>query len=313
MAQDSATDPIAAPLAPPPRKAGRPSHARRLLRNPGVMIGGSVVALMLLIGLAAPLLGTLSPTEINPAARNKMPGDVSTARLDDGNRIQVTHWLGTDSLGRDTYSRTLYGARVSILIGVTVSVISVFFGMLIGLFAGYFRWLDAVIMRVMDGLMAIPAILLAIALVSLFRAGLGAVIVAITIPEIPRVVRLVRSIVLSVREEPYVEAAITVGTPTVQLLWRHVLPNTLAPLIVQGTFICASAILVEAILSFLGIGIPPETPTWGNIMAEGRQTFRLFPHTIMFPGVFLALTVLAVNMLGDGLRDTLDPKMAKRL
>ena len=167
-------------------------------------------------------------------------------------------------------------------------------------------------MRLMDGLMAIPAILLAIALVSLFRAGLLSVIVAIVVPEIPRVVRLVRSVVLSVREEPYVEAAITVGTPTPLLLVRHVLPNTVAPLIVQGTFICASAILIEAILSFLGIGIPPETPTWGNIMAEGRNLFRVYPHGILFPGVFLALTVLAVNMLGDGLRDTLDPKMAKR-
>ena len=312
MGQDGAPAPITEPMAVPPR-AARPSELGRMARNPGVLVGGFVVVLMLLIGLAAPWLGTLSPTEINPAARNLGPGAESSVRQDDGTRLTVTHWLGTDSLGRDTYSRTLYGARVSILIGVTVSAISVAFGMLIGLIAGYFRWADAVIMRVMDGLMAIPAILLAIALVSLFRAGLGAVIVAITVPEIPRVVRLVRSIVLSVREEPYVEAAITVGTPTPTLLWRHVLPNTLAPMIVQGTFICASAILVEAILSFLGIGIPPETPTWGNIMAEGRQTFRLFPHTIMFPGVFLALTVLAVNMLGDGLRDTLDPKLAKRV
>jgi peptide/nickel transport system permease protein len=168
-------------------------------------------------------------------------------------------------------------------------------------------------MRLMDGLMAIPAILLAIALVSLFRAGLLSVIVAITVPEIPRVVRLVRSIVLSVREEPYVEAAITVGTPTPLLLLRHVLPNTIAPLIVQGTFICASAILVEAILSFLGIGIPPETPTWGNIMAEGRGLFRIYPHNIFYPGICLALTVLAVNILGDGLRDRLDPKLARRM
>jgi peptide/nickel transport system permease protein len=168
-------------------------------------------------------------------------------------------------------------------------------------------------MRIMDGLMAIPAILLAIALVSLFRAGIWTVIFAIVVPEIPRVVRLVRSVVLSVREEPYVEAAVTVGTPTWKLMFRHILPNTIAPLIVQGTFICASAILIEATLSFLGIGIPPETPTWGNIMAEGRAVFRLFPHNILYPGIFLALTVLAVNMLGDGLRDTLDPKMAKRV
>ncbi len=302
-----------AATAPPVPAAVRPSQFRRASRNPGVLIGGCVMLLMLAIGLLAPFLTDLSPTDISPVARNKVPGAESSLRLDDGTRRQITHWMGTDSLGRDTFARVLYGARVSILVGVAVSIVSVFFGLLIGLVAGYFRAADAVIMRLMDGLMAIPAILLAIALVSLFRAGIGAVIVAITFPEIPRVVRLVRSIVLSVREEPYVEAAITVGTPTVKLLYRHILPNTLAPLIVQGTFICASAILVEAILSFLGIGIPPETPTWGNIMAEGRQTFRLLPHTIMFPGVFLALTVLAVNMFGDGLRDSLDPKMAKRV
>ncbi len=168
-------------------------------------------------------------------------------------------------------------------------------------------------MRVMDGLMSIPAILLAIALVSLSSAGLRTVIIAIVIPEVPRVVRLVRSVVLSIREEPYVEAGIALGASTPALLARHVLPNTVAPLIVQATFVSASAILVEAILSFLGIGIPPQIPTWGNIMAEGRTLFRVFPHNILFPGAFLAVTVLAVNMLGDGLRDSLDPRMRKRI
>jgi peptide/nickel transport system permease protein len=289
------------------------SGLARAFRNPGVVIGGVVVLLMMLIGLLAPVLGTLNPTDINPSARNKLPGTERTARDDNGKEIKIVHRLGTDSLGRDVYSRVLYGARVSIFVGVTVAVLSICIGLLIGLVSGYVRWLDPIVMRIMDGLMAIPAILLAIALVSLFRAGLGAVIVAITVPEIPRVVRLVRSVVLSVREEPYVEAAITVGTPPVKLIWRHILPNTIAPMIVQGTFICASAILVEAILSFLGIGIPPETPTWGNVMAEGRQVFRLYQHNILYPGIMLALTVLAVNMLGDGLRDTLDPKMAKRV
>jgi peptide/nickel transport system permease protein len=180
------------------------------------------------------------------------------------------------------------------------------------LVSGYIRWLDGIVMRVMDGLMAIPAILLAIGLVSLWGGGVLTVMIAIAIPEVPRVVRLVRSIVLSVREEPYVEAAISVGTRLPLILIRHVLPNTVAPLIVQGTYVCASAILVEAILSFLGAGIPPEIPTWGNIMAEGRVLFQVYPHNIFFPGLFLALTVLAVNMLGDGLRDTLDPRMAKR-
>ncbi len=296
----------------PIARAAPPSAFRRAIRNWSVRIGGFVVLLMLAIGVAAPFLGTLSPTDISPAARNKVPGTERTIRDDTGKPIPIVHYMGTDSLGRDVYSRVIYGARVSIMIGIVVAVLSIVFGLFIGLMSGYFRWLDPIVMRVMDGLMAIPAILLAIALVSLFRAGIGAVIIAITVPEIPRVVRLVRSVVLSVREEPYVEAAITVGTPTYKLLWRHILPNTLAPLIVQGTFICASAILIEATLSFLGIGIPPETPTWGNIMAEGRAVFRLFPHNILYPGIFLALTVLAVNMLGDGLRDTLDPKMAKR-
>jgi peptide/nickel transport system permease protein len=220
--------------------------------------------------------------------------------------------MGTDTLGRDTYSRVIYGTQVSLLVAIVVAMLSIAIGLIIGMTSGYIRWLDGIIMRVMDGLMAIPGILLAIALVSLSSAGLDTVILAITIPEIPRVVRLVRSIVLSIREEPYVEAAISVGTRLPLILIRHVLPNTVAPLIVMGTYISASAILIEAILSFLGVGIPPETPTWGNIMAEGRVLFRIYPHGILFPGIFLAITVLAVNMLGDGLRDTLAPRIEKR-
>jgi peptide/nickel transport system permease protein len=296
-----------------PVAAGRPSASARALRHPGVIAGGLVILVVVLVGLLAPLLGTIDPAAINPAARNRVPGMEISMRTDTGERIKMVARFGTDSLGRDIYSRVVYGARISLLIGITVAVISVVAGLFIGLLAGFFRWLDAVLMRIMDGLMAIPAILLAIAMVSLFRAGVGAVIAAIAVPEIPRVVRLVRSIVLGVREEPYVEAAVTLGTPTVTLLWRHVLPNTIAPLIVQGTFTCASAILVEAILSFLGIGVPPDVPTWGNIMAEGRQVFSLYPHNIIYPGIMLAATILAVNVLGDGLRDTLDPKMARRV
>jgi peptide/nickel transport system permease protein len=291
----------------------RPGTVRKLARNPSVVIGATIVAILALVGLFAPLLGTIDPAEINPVFRNKKPGVERTIRGDDGKEVAFVHRFGTDSLGRDVYSRVVYGARVSLIIGITVAVLSVAVGLTIGLIAGYIRWLDGFIMRIMDGLMAIPAILLAMGVVSLSRAGLVAVVIAIVIPDIPRVVRLVRSIVLSIREEPYVEAAITVGTPTPTLLVRHVLPNTVAPLIVQGTFICGSAILIEAVLSFLGIGIPPETPTWGNIMAEGRSLFRIFPHNIFYPGVFLAFAVLAINMLGDGLRDTLDPRFAKRV
>ena len=285
----------------------------RLLKSPTVVVGAAILAVILAIGLAAPWLDTVDPAAINPSVRNKGPGFVELARNVDGTQTTIEHRMGTDTLGRDVYSRVLYGARTSLLVGVTVAAISVSIGLCIGLIVGYVRWLDGIVMRVMDGVMAIPAILLAIAVVSLSSAGLVAVIVAIVIPEIPRVVRLVRSVVLSVREEPYVEAAISVGTPTVPLVIRHILPNTIPPLIVQATYIVAVAILIEAILSFLGVGIPPETPTWGNIMAEGRALFRIFPHNILYPGIFLALTILAVNMLGDGLRDTLDPRMKKRL
>ena len=290
----------------------RPGVVRRLLRNPVVVVGAAILLLILAMGLAAPLLTPLDPAEINPAFRNKAPGAEQTVRAADGTKTVVRHWMGTDSLGRDVYTRVVYGARTSLTVGLAVAVISVVIGLAIGLVAGYFRWVDAVVMRFMDGLMAIPAILLAIALVSLSSAGLAIVIVAIVVPEIPRVVRLVRSVVLSIREEPYVEAAIAVGTRTPLLLIRHVLPNTVAPLIVQATYIAASAILIEAILSFLGVGIPPQTPTWGNIMAEGRTVFRIHPHGILYPGIFLALTVLAVNMLGDGLRDTIDPRTSKK-
>jgi len=276
-------------------------------------MGGAILAVILLIGLTAPFLGTRDPSQIDPVSRNKRPGAVRVLTGADGREVSTTYWMGTDSLGRDVYSRVLYGARVSLLVGVTVALISVAAGLVIGLLAGYLRWLDGIVMRIMDGLMAVPAILLAIALVSLSTAGLRAVIVAIVIPEVPRVVRLVRSVVLSIREEPYVEAAIALGARTVPLIVRHVLPNTLAPLIVQATYVCASAIVIEAILSFLGVGIPPETPTWGNIMAEGRALFRVFPHNILFPGIFLAATVLAVNIMGDGLRDSLDPRLRNRL
>jgi peptide/nickel transport system permease protein len=283
------------------------------IRNSSVVFGGSILMIMVAIAVLAPLLGTVDPTRIDPAARNKKPGAEITFRLEDGGTAKRVVWMGTDSLGRDVYSRVIYGTRVSLIVGVSVAILAISLGLVIGLISGYIRWLDGIIMRIMDGLMAIPGILLAIALVSIWRAGLITVVFAIVVPDVPRVVRLVRSIVLTVREEPYVEGAISVGTPTWTLMFRHILPNTIAPLIVQATFTAAAAILTEAILSFLGIGIPPEIPTWGNIMAEGRTLFRVFPHNILYPGMFLALTVLAVNIMGDGLRDTLDPKMSKKI
>lgn len=291
----------------------QPSVWSRLMRNPSVIIGGLLIALIVSLVPAAPFLTPLDPTDISPRNRNKVPGFETVHKDEEGKKYtQVAH-MGTDKLGRDVFARVVYGARVSLMVGLAVAVIAVSIGLFIGLIAGYFRLVDAVVMRIMDGLMAIPAILLAIALVSLSGATLFTVIMAIVIPEIPRVVRLVRSIVLAIREEPYVEAAISVGTPTPKILFRHVLPNTIAPLIVQGTFICGSAILLEAILSFLGVGVPPEIPTWGNIMAQGRDLFQIYPHSIFYPGIFLTLTVLAINMLGDGLRDAIDPRMSKEI
>jgi peptide/nickel transport system permease protein len=285
----------------------------RVRRNGSVRFGAAVLMVLLLVALAAPWMGTVDPTLFDPASRDLLPGKTGEITTLDGELLEHRFLMGSDSFGRDIYSRVLYGTRVSLIVGVATALVALAFGIVFGLVSGFVRWVDGPLMRVMDGVMAIPAILIAIALVAMWRGTLLTVVVAIAIPEIPRVTRLVRSLVLTIREEPYVEAAISLGTPTWLIMWRHILPNTLAPLIVQGTFICASGILVEAILSFLGVGLPPDIPTWGNVMAEGRAQFNQYPHNIFFPGIFLAVTVLAVNILGDGLRDTLDPKMAKRV
>jgi len=264
-----------------------------------VQFAVTVLLLMAILALFAPWLGTVDPVQLDPSVRLSRPS--------------AEHWLGTDALGRDLYSRIAYGARVSFLVGLGVLVLAVVFGVLFGCLAGYFRAFDAVIMRIMDGVMAIPGILLAIALVAVSGASLATVLVAIAIPEIPRMTRLVRGVILSVRNEPYVEAALTVGTSTRVILSRHMFPNTFAPLIVQGTYVFASAVLLEAILSFLGAGIPPEVPSWGNIIAEGRTYFQLVPGLVLYTGLFLSLTILSINMLGDALRDALDPKLASRI
>jgi peptide/nickel transport system permease protein len=279
--------------------SNRLSSARMALRNPGVIAGGGILLLLVAMAVVAPLIAQYDPTELTPRFRLRAPGG--------------EHLLGTDMAGRDVWSRVAYGARISLFIGFAAAVLALSAGTFFGLVAGYVRALDGFLMRIMDGLMAIPGILLAIALVSLSGASLGTVILAIFVPEIPRVARLVRSIVLSIREEPFVEAAIGLGTPVRLILWRHILPNTLPALIVQGTYIAASAILIEALLSFIGAGLSPTLPTWGNTIAEGRDVFQRAPWIILAPGAFLAATVLAINVMGDGLRDTLDPRLAKRV
>ena len=286
---------------------------QRVRRNGAVRFGAIALAVLLCIALAAPWLGTVDPSLFDAGSRDLLPGKAGEIITLEGEMIQHTFLMGSDSFGRDIYSRVIYGTRVSLTVGACTALVALAFGIVLGLSSGYLRWLDGILMRIMDGVMAIPAILIAIALVAAWRGSLLTVIIAIAVPEIPRVTRLVRSLVLIIREEPYVEAAIALGTPTWKIMLSHILPNTVAPLVVQGTFICASGILVEAILSFLGVGLPPDIPTWGNIMAEGRVQFIQYPHNIFFPGIFLAITVLAVNILGDGLRDTLDPKMAKRV
>lgn len=268
-------------------------------RNPTIAIGAVLLAVLLVIAVLAPWIAHSDPLKIAPVNRLRQPSE--------------RWWFGTDQFGRDVFSRTVYGARISLIVGLSVAAISSVLGLALGLACGYFRRVDGVVMRVMDGLMAIPSILLAIALITLSRPGLGIVIVAIVIPEVPRIVRVVRSVVLSIRAQPYVESAIAGGTKNWKLLTRHILPNTLAPLIVQSTYVCASAMLIEAGLSFLGAGVPPEVPSWGNIIAQGRNYFQIAPWIVLIPGGFLAVTVLAVNLLGDGLRDRLDPRLARRL
>ena len=288
------------------------NNLQRLWANGSVKFGVVVLGAMIFVALLAPFLGTVDPSAMDSNFINKAVGVSGQFALLDGSTVPHTFWLGTDSFGRDLYSRVVYGTRVSLGVGACTAVLALVLGGGMGMLAGYFRAVDAVLMRFMDGLMAIPAILLAIALVAALGATISTVVIAIAIPEVPRVTRLVRSLVLSLREEPFVEAARALATPTHIILFRHILPNALAPLIVQGTFVAASAVLTEAILSFLGLGLPPDIPTWGNIMAEGRVQFSQYPGNVLYPALFLVPTVLAVNLLGDGLRDVLDPKFARR-
>jgi peptide/nickel transport system permease protein len=284
---------VAAPTARP--RGGR-TYIRR---HPTIVIGGILIGLMALMALFAPYLGTVDPQALAPIKRLRWPS--------------WEHWFGTDMLGRDVYSRTVYGSRVSLTVGLSVALLSTALGLAIGLVTGFSRWADAILMRVMDGLMSIPSVLIAIALMALTRASLENVVFAITVAEVPRVTRLVRGVVLTLRDLPFVEAAHASGTSLPRIMWRHIVPNTVPPLLVQGTYVAASAMLVEAILSFLGAGTPPNIPSWGNIMAEGRSLFQVAYYIVLFPGAFLSVTVLAINLLGDGLRDALDPRLARRM
>ncbi|MGO4154168.1 ABC transporter permease [Cupriavidus sp. YAF13] len=268
-------------------------------KHPTLIAGALLLAAIAVLSIGAPWIATFDPQDIDPLARMQPPS--------------AEHWFGTDALGRDVFSRAVWGGRVSMVVGLAVGLLATGFGVLLGLAAGFVRWADSFVMRVMDGLMAIPGILLAIALMAVTQASLTAVIVAITIPEVPRVVRLVRSLALTLREQLYVEAAHAVGTRLPVILARHVVPNMVAPLIVQATFVAAAAVLTEAALSFLGVGVPGQTPSWGNMMAEGRNFVAVAFHIILYPGILLAATVLAINLLGDGLRDALDPRLARQL
>ena len=283
-------------LFPPPRRRGRVLGF--VHRHPSIVIGGGLLAVIAFLALGADWLGTVDPNLLSPARRNRDPS--------------LAMWFGTDTLGRDVYSRVLYGARVSLLVGLAVAACATILGLATGLLAGAIRSLDPVIMRIMDGLMSIPPILLAVALMALMRASVLNVIVAISIAEFPRMSRLVRSLVLSIREQPYVDGAIAAGTAMPMVILRHILPNTLGPVIVQATYVCSAAMITEAALSFIGAGTPPSVPSWGTIMSEGRALWQIKPHMIFFPAVFLSLTVLAVNILGDGLRDAFDPRAASR-
>ena len=266
-----------------------------LRRHPTALLGGLVLLLIVLAAILAPVLAPQDPLAMNPMHRLRAPS--------------ADNWFGTDGLGRDVFSRTLYGGRVSLLVGIGVAGVATVIGVAVGMLAGWLRWLDPIVMRLVDAMMSIPGILLAIALVSINRPTPGVLIAAIALPEIPRVVRLTRAVVLTIRGQPYIEAAIASGTRPGALMLRHILPNALAPIVVQATFICALAIILEATLSFLGAGSPPEVPSWGNIIASGRGTIRVAPWIILYPGAALALTVLSINLLGDGLRDMMDPRL----
>lgn len=285
------------PLATAMPQRSWQQHAVKFFKDPAALVCAVILLALFLIALLAPFIAD-DPLRIYPAGRLAGP---------DADAI-----LGRDHLGRDVFARAVYGTQASLTVGFTVAALTSLIGVAIGIYAGISQIGGAIIMRLNDAMMAIPAILLAIALAALFNAGLATVIFAITIPEIPRMVRLVRSVVLSVREQPYIMAARSIGTSGLAMVWRHILPNTMGPVLVQATYVCASAIITSAVLSFLGVGTSPELPSWGGMMADARRHFRIHPELMLYPGLLLSLLVLAVNLLGDRLSDALDPRKMKR-
>ena len=267
----------------------------RLARRKIALIGAALMAVMLVLGTLGPLVAG-NPTRMDVASRLAPPSAV--------------HWFGTDDVGRDVFSRVIHGARLSLLVGSAVVAFSLVVGVSCGLIAGYYRRLDNVVMRVMDGLMAFPAIILAIALMAALGPSVANVVLAIGVVYSPRVARIVRGSVLVIRETAYVEAARALGAADATLIGRHVLPNCLSPVIVQGSFVFAAAVLTEAALSFLGVGVPPFVPSWGNILSDGRLYLQQAPWLVLYPGAAIMMTILGLNLFGDGLRDLLDPKLA---
>ena len=285
---------LALPRAADAARRSGPGWLVLVTRRKTTLVGAVLMAVMLGLGILAPLIGG-DPAHMDVAGRLAAPGRA--------------HWFGTDDVGRDVWSRVVYGARLSLLVGISVVALSFLLGVLCGVIAGYYRRLDNVVMRVMDGLMAFPAIVLAIALMAALGPSVVNVIVAIGVVYAPRVARVVRGSVLVIRETAYVEAARALGASDLTLIARHVLPNCLSPVIVQGSFVFAAAVLTEAALSFLGVGVPPYVPSWGVILAEGRLYIQQAPWLVLYPGAAIMLTIFGLNLLGDGLRDLLDPKI----
>ena len=268
---------------------------RQLRRRRIALLGLVLVVVNVLVAVLAPAIGRWEPQRLDVQARLAPP--------------TASHWMGTDDVGRDVWSRVVHGTRLSMVVGGAVVALSFVGGIVFGLLGGYYRPLDNVLMRIMDGFMAFPGIILAIAMMASLGPSVVNVIVAVGVVYVPRVARIVRGSVLVIRETPYVEAALALGAPDLTVLGRHVLPNCLSPVIVQGTFIFAAAVLGEAALSFLGVGVPPQIPSWGNVLAEGRLYLQQAPWLTLFPGAAIMGCILGLNLFGDGLRDLLDPKM----